>query len=1242
MSDFDQFMSSFGGADASEKKPKDNSGLSDFEHFLATLGEGALRTPANIAGMVADVVNDAPGIVAPGSRPVHLPGLGPAAEAIGQSFNKAEDEYTKGKTPRPQSDFEEFVNAVGQGVGGGLVGGPEAVGKAVAGGVIGGLTGEGVYKATGSPTAAYLAGLVGGGLPFLRDHIIPSLEGGGSVDEPKTSPKGAFGPMQVMPDTLRQPGHGIKPWDGTTEDSVRVGKQLAEKLYEKYDGDTEKVLAAYNWGEGNLDKAIAKHGNDWFYHAPEETQHYVLNGMLEASRGGGSTGSPVPPMNPDDIMRAMGEDPNAPALPEIAPDDGRVIDASDVFENKIDAENDKQIRENLDIANRIHDAIDRGALTEDHIPNIKSALENVKRIEDQHSDLLTPDQQAMVRDNINLLIEALDRLGGHDISPSDIAVGTGQHIEIGGINNHLDEVFGQPREASPANENQNPRSPEGLDVLRQMVDDYKDSTPPLTVQDNSPPGKPPSGGEPPFGGGGNGEEPPKGGGNEPEDKYAGSINLDRMAISDAAKQKIREAVAPMNMDIETFHETRQKTADYIDKHGVEGVLDRETLPRNEVVQHDQAVRAINAAAAEHFLKLNEAYSKVRGEGGYDPVLHYRYIKAAELFAKSTAQNNEIGKLAGRGLGARRIVVGGDSGELGDKLSELINNKAEADHLNDLVNENPELAGKIVRDAMKPGMNEVIFTTWYAMLLSSLKTLAKNIFSNTLMNTLDSAIVHPVAAGIGLLHGGEKVTFRATLAGLSGLAQGSILGLKNAPEAYRRGSPSDMAERTQAYWKPENKGFGRVLSAPMRVLSAQDQVFLDAAQNAEYFRMAHIKAAKEGLSGDDYKARVKDLLENPTKEMEKQAVKYAQMMRFQDPMEFKGLEYATRATPKDPLIIKIMKGFLRILFPFPRNSDRMFFAAMRNSPLGILEPQNLRDFRAGGAKRDVAMARVLVGTGMAMGIYMWAANGGITGANPSDPSKKFMINIGPMHISYQGLADPFSTTMASIATAVEDARSGTKDLYSKIFNGTKDLLGVLMSSTWATGASQFFQAADDNTGKTMQAWVGRMASSFTTPAIVREINQDYVDPTVRNTKQNPISDTIKAGIPGLSKTLPARHDAFGDKIVRENPGYLNAINPARIQIDKYPELSKALSNVASDTPLLSKAPKSVTINGVKHQLSARGQEKYQAVSGQIFRQMMEQNVSYLQSLPNEDKVKLVRKTLSDARKQARQELWGASR
>lgn len=94
------------------------------------------------------------------------------------------------------------------------------------------------------------------------------------------SPAGAMGEMQVMPATARDPGFGIRAWDGrSADDLARVGRDYRRVMERRYGGDPGKMWAAYNWGPGNLDRALSRYGDRWLDYAPQETQKYVRGNL---------------------------------------------------------------------------------------------------------------------------------------------------------------------------------------------------------------------------------------------------------------------------------------------------------------------------------------------------------------------------------------------------------------------------------------------------------------------------------------------------------------------------------------------------------------------------------------------------------------------------------------------------------------------------------------------------------------------------------------------------------------------------------------------------------------------------------------------------------------------------------------------------------------------------------------------------------------------------------------------------
>lgn len=89
------------------------------------------------------------------------------------------------------------------------------------------------------------------------------------------SPKGAVGLMQLMPSTARR--YGIRdPIDPRA--NLRGGARHLRYLIHKYNGNLRLALAAYNAGEGN----VQKYGN----HVPpfHETQNYVTKVLQRYQR----------------------------------------------------------------------------------------------------------------------------------------------------------------------------------------------------------------------------------------------------------------------------------------------------------------------------------------------------------------------------------------------------------------------------------------------------------------------------------------------------------------------------------------------------------------------------------------------------------------------------------------------------------------------------------------------------------------------------------------------------------------------------------------------------------------------------------------------------------------------------------------------------------------------------------------------------------------------------------------------
>jgi hypothetical protein len=116
--------------------------------------------------------------------------------------------------------------------------------------------------------------------PSLVDSIF-KIES--NYDPEARSKKGAVGIGQLMPNTSA--GQGVKD---ATDAYQNIDASLREmkSLQTKYGNDPNKIAAAYNWGQGNLDKHLRTHEGELnAAKLPSETQGYLkkLGKMLTAA-----------------------------------------------------------------------------------------------------------------------------------------------------------------------------------------------------------------------------------------------------------------------------------------------------------------------------------------------------------------------------------------------------------------------------------------------------------------------------------------------------------------------------------------------------------------------------------------------------------------------------------------------------------------------------------------------------------------------------------------------------------------------------------------------------------------------------------------------------------------------------------------------------------------------------------------------------------------------------------------------
>jgi hypothetical protein len=138
------------------------------------------------------------------------------------------------------------------------------------------------------------------GLPSGLMTSVLRQESGG--DPRVRSSAGAQGLFQFMPATAAQ--YGVDPFD--PQQAAPAAARELRSLYTKYGGDVDRTLAAWNWGQGNVDrKGMAN--------MPSATRGFLANVKRVLSPGVAEAATPSPGQGRDLSQELFGTPPQVPA-----------------------------------------------------------------------------------------------------------------------------------------------------------------------------------------------------------------------------------------------------------------------------------------------------------------------------------------------------------------------------------------------------------------------------------------------------------------------------------------------------------------------------------------------------------------------------------------------------------------------------------------------------------------------------------------------------------------------------------------------------------------------------------------------------------------------------------------------------------------------------------------------------------------------------------------------------------------
>jgi hypothetical protein len=631
------------------------------------------------------------------------------------------------------------------------------------------------------------------------------------------------------------------------------------------------------------------------------------------------------------------------------------------------------------------------------------------------------------------------------------------------------------------------------------------------------------------------------------------------------------------------------------------------LAKQAVGGTDEQVAAFRNAWMRH-VALEEQVTAATAEVG-------RAMQSFKMLARSRDARGEAVKAYLRGGGGRETVE-----EVAQKLVDMM--------------EDPAAANTFLRNGAKARTRDMINEVWINSLLSGPRTHVVNFTSNAL-TTLWTLPEQALTAGIGSL---LRTSDRALLGEIGrravGMIQGAREGVKLAQRALITGEPGDAISKVEAnnYEAVPGK-LGTVIRTPSRMLTASDEFWKSVLRSSETHAQAYRKSMRGSGTPEEKMRRYRDLVLNPDGDVMKAADDAARYYTFQAPLG-----------PTGRGIQQVVNNGLgwKLIVPFVRTPINILkFAGERS----ILAPglKEVREaLKAGGNRRNEALARITMGSGLSAWAVMAALDGKISAGPPSDPREAaalrnsgwqpYSIKIGDRWVSYQRF-EPISLLAGVAADFAQVGNYATSREAEDVAAGLAMAVAKnLTSKTWLSGLSDFMEVLSDpeRYGK---RWIERMAGSAAVPAFVAHA-AGSMDPYLRETRS--IVDGIKNRIPVLAQGLPVRRNVWGDPVKRGDalgPDYISPVYASRM------EGSPFLLEMAALRAPISMPSRSLRVDGKTHQLTPEQYDAYVQLSGQPARQYLEQFIRTPEwrSMDADTKREFLKETMTEFRASAREGL-----
>jgi hypothetical protein len=542
-----------------------------------------------------------------------------------------------------------------------------------------------------------------------------------------------------------------------------------------------------------------------------------------------------------------------------------------------------------------------------------------------------------------------------------------------------------------------------------------------------------------------------------------AFNLSRYQTDDAAAivGGVSDALGIRTVSV-TFDEIKFKAAEMgIDEKFIARLTDQSGRMMPNAVDTYRALQVLESSANE----LDILFKKV-AEGVATESEKLQLRQQISLHGMIQRGVKGIQTETARALAVFKIPRDANVDAIRNVIDEYGGDKSLTDMANAYLTLDRSGRNKMIEKSMMSGVKEVWFTTWMNGLLSSPVTHAKNISSGIgfgayqiperLVASLYSNLLPKgVRDWKALVPGSseDKIAYDEALIMAQSVVQGTKRGFEWASVAFKNNLPNDPYSKIEAvrgatgdvppissaaFGLNEDTWFGkgvdyygRAVTMPGRLLLTEDEFFkgtlyqmnlnaLIAREGQKTYRLGLAEGLDEIDAIARAEARTVDITSNVPADLDEQAMEFARRGTF------------TSKLP--PNLEKLQEVFshptLKILVPFFKTPANIGLEVIERTPFAPISSRWRADLAAGGPSRDMAMAKVTLGSTFLATYAGFAAEGNISGRGPARKEerdalertgwKPYSIKVGDEWFSYAGL-EPVSALMAIAADYAEYAK-----------------------------------------------------------------------------------------------------------------------------------------------------------------------------------------------------------------------------